>query len=90
VALNIKNVRVERLASEVAAITGESKTEVIYQALLKRKKQLVFQVAPQNRAAKLRDFLESEVWKVVPKRLLGKQLTREQEDEILGYGPRGV
>ena len=89
-ALNIKNPRVETLAAEVAAIAGESKTEAIYKALLDRRRQLAFNVVPQHRTDKLRRFLENEVWTVVPKRLLGKRLTREQEDELLGYGANGV
>lgn len=32
-ALNIKNREVERLAAEIAALTGESKTEAIRRAL---------------------------------------------------------
>jgi antitoxin VapB len=89
-ALNIKSSRVETLVVEVAAITGESKTEAIYKALLERRRQLAFQVVPQHRTDKLRKFLENEVWPAVPKRLLGKRLTRKEEDELLGYGAKGV
>jgi antitoxin VapB len=89
-ALNIKNTRVETLAAEVAAITGESKTEAIYRALLARRRELSFQVVPQRRTERLREFLEHEVWKAVPRRLLGKRLTREQEEAFLGYGVNGV
>jgi antitoxin VapB len=38
--LNIKNEEVERLATEIARQTGETKTEAIRQALLERKKRL--------------------------------------------------
>jgi antitoxin VapB len=38
--LNIKNDEVERLASEIARKTGETKTEVIRKALLERRDRL--------------------------------------------------
>ncbi|HEX4133021.1 MAG TPA: hypothetical protein VHY84_00255 [Bryobacteraceae bacterium] len=37
----------------------------------------------------LRDYLERNVWPIVPAAELGRVLNREQEDEILGYGPEG-
>ena len=38
--LNIKNAEVEKLAAELAAMTGETKTEAIRKALLERKEHL--------------------------------------------------
>ena len=38
--LNIKNSEVERLAAEVARLTGESKTEAIRRALDERRRRL--------------------------------------------------
>jgi antitoxin VapB len=32
-------------------------------------------------------FLENEVWPTIPKDQLGRVLSREEEAEILGYGP---
>lgn len=89
-ALNIKNAEVERLAAEVAAMMGETKTEAIRRALEERKHRLSFQVALKNRKGKLQSFLEREVWPVVPKRLLGKRMSRKEEDRLLGYGEDGV
>ena len=43
-----------------------------------------------ERAARLRRFLEQEVWPAVPEREGGRTLTRAEEDAILGYGPHGV
>ena len=39
-ALNLKNAEVERLAAEVARLTGESKTEAIRRALDERRQRL--------------------------------------------------
>jgi hypothetical protein len=44
----------------------------------------------QDRGERLREFLERQVWPRVPRKQLGRRLTRRQEDALLGYGPRGV
>jgi len=88
--LNLKNKEVERLAAEVAALVGETKTEAIRRALEERKQRLSFQVANRDRKAKLKSLLETEIWPLIPKRLLSKRLTGKEEDRILGYGQEGV
>jgi antitoxin VapB len=88
-ALNIKNVEVERLAADVARLTGESKTEAIRRALDERRRRLKGMSAEQRRARVLR-FLEKKVWPTLRKGERGRRLTRAEEDDILGYGPAGV
>lgn len=88
--LNLKNREVERLAAEVARITGETKTEAVRRALLERRQRLAYEEGSTNRAARIRRYLEGEVWPRVPKEQLGRRLTRAEEDEILGYGEQGV
>lgn len=88
-ALNIKNAAVERLAGEVALLTGETKTEAIRKALEDRKRRLVAAPAGDRRSAVL-SFLRKRVWSGVPKKEKGRVLTRAEEDAILGYGPEGV
>jgi len=44
----------------------------------------------QNRAARIRRLLETEIWPAVPPDVLGTTISREEEDEILGYGEAGV
>jgi antitoxin VapB len=88
-ALNIKNGEVERLATEVARLTGESKTEAIRRALDERRGRLKSASNDTRRARVLR-FLEKRVWSSMPKTQVGRRLTRAEEDEILGYGPGGV
>ena len=89
-ALNIKNSEVERLAAEVAAMMGETKTEAIRRALKERKQRLSFQVTQKDPRMKLISFLENEVWPVIPREQMGKRLSRAEEDRILGYGREGV
>lgn len=88
-ALNIKNPEVERLAAEVAGLTGESKTEAIRRALDERRRRLKGP-APAERRVRVLKFLETKVWPTIPKKQLGRRLTRVEEDDILGYGPGGV
>jgi len=42
------------------------------------------------RAARLRRFLEKEVWPSIPAALLGTTISKAEREEILGYGPEGV
>jgi antitoxin VapB len=88
--LNIKNREVERLAAEIAKATGESKTEAIRRALAERHRRLAYRVVHKDRHADLLRTLERDIWPRIPRRLLGRRLTRKQEDAILGYGARGV
>jgi antitoxin VapB len=88
-ALNVKNREVEQLAAEVARLTGETKTEAIRQALLERRQRLAYRLAG-DRGARARQFLEEEVWPLVPDHEIGRRLTREEEDDILGFSADGV
>lgn len=88
-ALNIKDVETDRLAAEVAALAGETKTRAVKVALLERRERLFRQTRPQ-RAEGLRRFLEEELWPQVPPDILGRPLTRDEREAILGYGDNGV
>ncbi len=88
-ALNIKDGETVRLADEVAAIAGETKTRAVRTALEERKKRLARRAPPHERD-RLARFLEREVWPQVPPDVLGKPLPREEREAILGYGPEGA
>jgi antitoxin VapB len=87
--LNIKNAEVEQLASEVAGMAHETKTEAIRRALLERRARLQVHGGKPGVRRNLREYLEREVWPLNPPSEVGRVLTREEEDEILGYGPGG-
>ena len=74
-ALNIKNAQVEDLATEIAELTGETKTEAIRRALEERRQRLSFQVVRESRADELRSFLEREVWSVIRARSASRRLS---------------
>jgi antitoxin VapB len=89
-ALNIKNPEVERLAAEVAALTGESKTEAVRQALDERHRRLRVRLPDGAQADRVQRFLAREVWSKVPPDQLGCPPSREEREGILGLGPDGV
>ena len=88
-ALNLKNADVERLAAEVARLTGESKTEAIRRSLDERHQRLKGPSTARRRARVLA-LLRTRVWPTIPAAERGRRLTREEEDAILGYGPEGA
>jgi antitoxin VapB len=89
-ALNIKDPETERLAAEVAALAGETKTRAIKIALSERRSRLWEGHRRQNRGERLRQFLSDEAWPQVPEGVLGRGPTRAEREDILGYGTEGV
>lgn len=89
-ALNIKNSRVEALLDEVADLTGESKTEAVRRALEERRERLRTTQGADGRAARLRRLLEREIWPQLPAKVVGRPLTKAEEEALLGYGPAGA
>lgn len=89
-ALNIKDRETERLAAEVAALAGESKTRAVKVALQERRARLAVRGRDRDRRADLVRFLETEVWPQVPRRVLGRRTSKRERERILGFGPEGV
>ena len=89
-AVNIKNERVERLLDEVAALTGETKTEAIRRSLEERRDRLTRFPAEAHPADRLRRVLEREIWPTIPAAQLGRRLTKTEEEAVLGFGPDGA
>ncbi len=88
-ALNIKDAETVRLAAEVAALTGESKTRAVRTALEERKARLRAIETPEDRKRRLRRFLEEEVWPQIPPDVRGVPISKAEREEILGIGPEG-
>lgn len=90
-AMNIKDPDAERLAAEVAELTGTTKTGAVREALRVFREDLVRKTeTPEERLARLHRFLEEEVWSQLPADQLGVPITEEEQEEILGFGPEGV
>lgn len=88
--LNIKNAEVERLAAEAAKHFGETKTEAIGKALKQRLARNKRDFDPEERKRRIMWTLEHVVWPSIPPELLGKSISKEEQEEILGFGPNGV
>jgi antitoxin VapB len=88
--LNIKNPKVEKLIADVARMTGENKTEAVRRALEERKARLVYHAVSDDRGSRLRSFLSREVWPTIPRKALGRELSKDEEERILGYREHGV
>jgi antitoxin VapB len=84
-ALSIKNPEVERLAEELAAVTGETKTEAIRRALEERRQRLTVRVLPARRHQLVIRRLQREVWGNLPPEMLNQPRDRAFEDRVLGY-----
>jgi antitoxin VapB len=81
-ALNIRHSETERLADEVAKLTGETKTEAVRKALLDRLDRL----RRDRRTRRLADELDE-----IARRCASLPLRdRRSADEILGYDDHGV
>ena len=79
--LNIKNPEVERLATEVARMAGETKTEAIRQALADRKRRLEAE-GKGDRMVELRRWLREEMWPSIPPEARGKPIPKEEYDAL--------
>jgi len=82
VPLSIKNNATERLARQVADVTGESLTEAIHKALEERWRQLKAKRHSRILASQLEDLLRRV--DALP------TLNSRSEDEILGYDEHGM
>lgn len=80
----------EKLAAEIAKLTGESEEEAVRQALRERRDRLGHRAGKGRPRTKeeLLHYLETEIWPLIPNRG-GPAITKEEKEEILGYGPEG-
>jgi antitoxin VapB len=90
VALTITDVEVQRLAAQVACVTGESTTQAIKVALRERRARLAGGVDPAAHRAALLEFMEREIWAHMPAELRGQPRDQARDDAIVGYGPDGL
>jgi antitoxin VapB len=88
--LNIKNREVETLVNEIAQLTKETKTETIRRALLERQARLKMRPGYPSRSVRLQSLLERRIWPAIPRNVLGRRLSKEAEEKILGFGTSGV
>ena len=89
-AMNIKDQETEQLIGRLAELTGETKTGAVRTAVRARIEMLQAVDGAEQRKARLRRLLEEEIWPLIPPEELGKPLSKEEQEDILGFGPDGV
>lgn len=92
-ALNIKDTETEKLAAEIAEMTGDTKTGAVREALREKKRRLEMDSNRREEKPKRStlEVLEQEVWPLLPEEALGQPpMSKEDEEELLGFGPEGA
>lgn len=97
---NFEDKEIEQLAAEIAKLAGESESDAVRQALRERLERLKPETGPTTgtgakprRPRTMEEMLhvmETKVWPLIPKRNRGgAPITKEEKEELLGYGPEG-
>jgi antitoxin VapB len=87
--LHITDTETEKLAAEIAEMTGDTKAGAVREALREKKKRLERRTGPKERPRSMQEWLEREVWPLIPEEERGKPLTKEEVEDMLGFGPGG-
>jgi antitoxin VapB len=89
-ALDFRDKETEKLAAEIAALTGESKEEVVRQSLRERRDRIEPPAQSSGRRPRTMEemlhFMETEVWPLIPNRG-GPPMTKAERAKLLGYEP---
>ena len=89
--LNIKDTETEKLAAEVAKLTGKTKEDAVREALREKKERLEMRSGTgEERRQRLREYLETEIWPRIPDELLDREpMSKKEIEDILRFGPGG-
>jgi hypothetical protein len=82
--MRIENPEVDKLVELLVEMTGESPSEIVRRALAELHQRLALHVGQQERGRNFLRFLEEEVWPTPRQGQLGRRLSREEEEDILG------
>lgn len=86
-AMNIKDPEAERLVAELAALTSQTKTGAVRQAVRAELVRVRQASHPQRRT--LQRLLEEQVWPTIPDGAR-TPLDKGQQERLLGIGPDGT
>ena len=94
-ALNLKDPETEKLAAEVAELTGDTKTGAVREALREKRDRVSLAAGSRGKRrprkpGSLERFLETEIWPLIPEEDRNQPpLSKEEVEDILGFGPDG-
>jgi antitoxin VapB len=91
-ALSIENRETEKLAAEIAELTGESEEEAVRRSLRERRDRLGTAARPRRPRPRTPEemlhYMETEIWPLIPEeRRGGPPMTKAERAKLLGYGP---
>lgn len=92
-ALNIEDTKTEKLAAEVAEMTGKTKEDAVREALREKRGRLEMRASRERKGKprSMQEWLEKEVWPLIPEEERGQPpMSKEEIEEILGFGEGGV
>ena len=79
--VNLKSDRIATLLEQIAQKTGETKVEVVAQALEKRLQEL----ETTDCSARTLTWLETTVWPKLSETQRGQAPSKEEQEELLGF-----
>jgi antitoxin VapB len=84
--LNIKDTETEKLAAEVAEMTGKTKGDAVREALREKKERLEMKSGTKGRPKRdLREFFEKEIWPLIPEEERGQPpMSKKEVEDLLG------
>lgn len=81
-----KDTETEKLAAEVAEMTGQTKEAAVREALQEKKERLEMRSNSKKEKRDLREFFETEIWPLIPEEERGQPpMSRKEVEELLGY-----
>lgn len=81
-----KDTETEKLAAEVAEMTGQTKEAAVREALREKKERLELRSGSKKGKRDLREFFETEIWPLIPEEERGQPpMSRKEVEELLGY-----
>lgn len=85
--LHIEDTETEKLAAEVAEMTGDTKTGAVREALREKKERLEMRSGRGKRPKRdLREFFEKEIWPLLPQEELDQPpMSKKEVEDLLGY-----
>ena len=81
--------QVTALIQQIGGLTGEPREQIVLRALEERLSRLTGPTSAEERRRRVFNGLDTSLWSNLRPATAGT-LTKDEEDQALGYGPEGV
>lgn len=86
-----KDTETEKLAAEIAEMTGKTEAEAVREALREKKERLEIRSVPGKPQRDLREFFEKEIWPLLPEEELDQPpMSKKEVEDLLSYEEDGL